>query len=479
LLSGVPDFGTGSVNVETYTESTQFRRRSNDHDPTTVHDDKILASPSLESSSCSLSVYTYAPYIYYRQHNPHLQLSLLGLSLVKVGECFALWANGGGLLGIISAIPWAYFFVVATVLETHELFIAGKPEEQDGHLDILAGQLATMTRAGGVRKIIMGASSDPRASVWYQLIWAGGAFFCASSLILTYVLLGQQTGGVVRLWAGFQAIWLIARLVVHHLTELVDTGAHRVLVERPWDALPTPMRKRVVELMVAFARYLTLVHPRELEGGRYTGDSFTSGELTSILVDTPSAMHYPLSTPHHGHISVDVQAVIGDTMLSSAAWISGSKGLTPKDLYDCCIVSFSLSSSASPARTIAIPAVRFTTCTVMATHSEVPDMETNISTRHVLHAEFIPKGSPNMGTGNWWWYYVPYGNDLWLLLKTQIPGTILGKQTAEIVNSAQITATLASGILRISLAHVDEVKHAAKLSETSRCAMVSLLAGLG
>jgi len=111
---------------------------------------------------------------------------------------------------------------------------------------------------------------------------------------------------------------------------------------------------------------------------------------------------------------------------------------------------------------MAIPAVRF------VAHPEGSDVETN-------QGSFVPKGAPNVGTGNWWWYYVPCENGLWLLLKVEIPGTILGMQTAEIVNDAQITATLASGILNISLVHVDEIKHTAELSERSRRAAISLL----
>jgi hypothetical protein len=64
LLSGVPDFGTDFVNVETYAESTQFRCGFNDPDQsfstTTVRNDNKEAS--MESQPCSLSVYTYAPY---------------------------------------------------------------------------------------------------------------------------------------------------------------------------------------------------------------------------------------------------------------------------------------------------------------------------------------------------------------------------------------------------------------------------------
>jgi hypothetical protein len=175
-------------------------------------------------------------------------------------------------------------------------------------------------------------------------------------------------------------------------------------------------------------------------------------------------------------LTVDVQAVVGDTILSSAAWITGAKGLTPKDVFDCCIVSFSLPPSSSlPARIIAIPAVRFI-AGVSASSSQEFDVETNFPTRGA--PDFIPKGSPNVNEStNSWWYYIPCEHGLWLSMKIDVPGgTIIGKQTAQIVNDAQITATLARGNLNISLAHVNEIKHTAELAQRARNVVVSLLA---
>ena len=238
------------------------------------------------------------------------------------------------------------------------------------------------------------------------------------------------------------------------------------------------MKERAVELMIAFARYQTLAHPRAYITGTttYQADSFTSEELVSILIDTPSIACYPLSKDQdHGSTTVNLGAVVGDTVLSSAAWIAGSKGLTPKDVFDCCIVSLSLpASSASPAQIVTIPAVRFV-CGVPAAGPGPFDVETTQPIGSM--SQFIPKSSTNLRPGNSWWYYIPCQNGLWLLIKQNTSRTIIGKQTAEIVNDAQITATLARGNLNISLAHAEEIRHTAELSEKARCVMVSLLAG--
>jgi hypothetical protein len=361
-----------------------------------------------------------------------------------------------------------YFFVVAMFLEARELYLARWPEDADGHVDILAGRLPTMAHSGGVRKIIIGAPRNPRTSVWWRMIWAVGAFVCTLCLILTYMLMRQQTNNIVFIWAGFQVSWMFVRIGVYHF-EPSDVVTRRMLAERPWHTLHAPTKARVLELVVACARYQTLVHPRG--PSVYNGDSFTSSELASILIDTPLRKHYPLPDGgHYDHITVNVWAVVGDTTLASAAWVSGSSGLGPRDFYDCCIVSLSVeSSSVLPAHAkVAVPAVRFFQGTPVTVPRVAFDVETNPM------PQFIPKGAPNTGGGTWW-YYVPCENSLWFLIKRETPNTITGKHKAEIVNDAQITATLSRGNMNISLTHVDEIKRTAELSEIARQAVIKLL----
>jgi hypothetical protein len=252
------------------------------------------------------------------------------------------------------------------------------------------------------------------------------------------MLMGQQSTAIVILWVGFQVFWMIARIIVCHFSEPTDVISRRMLVERPWIALPAPMKTRVLELMVACAQYQTLVHPRGFS--QYNGDSFTSSELASILVDTPFMKRYPLSCGgRRDRIAVNVRGVIGDTILASAAWITGSNELAPRDLYDCCIVSLTIESSlASSHQAVAVPAVRFFSGVPMTVPEVVLDVETQ-PTR-----QFIPKGAPNTGSGTWW-YYVPCEKDLWLLIRRESPDTIIGKQDAEIVNDIEITTTLDRG----------------------------------
>lgn len=414
---------------------------------------KINHAPSLipaEAERNTFFVYTYTPYTFYRHHHIHFQITVLALSVLKLGELFALRAYGGGTLMVIVIFPWAYFFAVAVFLEAREILLAHKPEALNGHLDILAGRLPSMTYSRGTRKIILGAPCNPRTSLWWRIVWAVGAVVCLSSLILTYIFLKQQANEVVLLWTGFQLSWMLARLCVYHFGEPTDGVPLRMLVERPWDSIPESAKARVLELMVACAQYQTLVHPRT--PALYNGDSFTSSELASILIDTPLRRQYPL--PNLGlcnRITVNVRAVVGDTTLASAVWISGLEGLTPEDLYDCCI---------------AIPAIRF--------FASIPEVPFDVSTNPI--PQVLPKGSPCIGSGTWW-YHVPCENGLWLQIKANTPDSIIGKQNAELVDDAHITDTLARGDWRVSLVHVDEIKRTVELSEMARQAVVKLLVG--
>lgn len=166
LLSKVPDAIIDSPSVATYTAHT---RESHDHDQgislPVMRKTGYTPSP-VEIQPSSPSVHTYAPYRYYRHHNFRLQTSVLTLSALKLGKYFFLRAYGAPLLGIIVTIPWLYFFTVAVFLEARELYLARRPEEINGHLDILVGQLPSIARSGGVRKMIIGATRNPRTSIW-------------------------------------------------------------------------------------------------------------------------------------------------------------------------------------------------------------------------------------------------------------------------------------------------------------------------
>lgn len=422
-----------------------------------------------ESEPGSLRVFTYADYRYTRLHSVRFQSIAIILSLGKLIECFVVTIYGGGLLGISTAVPWAYFFMFAVYLETQEIILRKRPEDPEGELDIIAGRLPTTSQPGGTRKILLGVASNPRTMTWWRSIWALGAVVSTISLLLTYFLLGQQTKQVVYMWAGFQVFWMGARVLVHYYADSKDPLAYRALAERPWATVPTSLRLRIIDLAVDLARYQTTIHPRgEIA---YRDDSFDSKTLAAICSN--DAFFYS-SYPFHNSITstssvqVDILSVVGDTMLSSIAWIAGST-LAPKDLYDSCILTLSIAASvATTSQTISVPAARVLAGIPVI---DIPDREAN----EASYPQFPPRGLPNLGVGISWWYYIPCSSGSWLLIKRNAGTTMIGKAIAEVLSDNQVTALLSAGNLHISIAHVDEVKQIIDFSQKAHTAIIKLV----
>jgi hypothetical protein len=84
--------------------------------------------------------------------------------------------------------------------------------------------------------------------------------------------------------------------------------------------------------MSALAGYLTSVHPRRQIS--YRNAAIVPEELQTILFHSSSTSHYPLPDDNPSFaarkrifIEIDITAIIGDPMLSSAAWIGGTQRL--------------------------------------------------------------------------------------------------------------------------------------------------------
>ncbi|KAJ7583393.1 hypothetical protein C8J56DRAFT_894089 [Mycena floridula] len=416
-----------------------------------------------------LQIFTYGNYPFCRLQS-RIQGPAIVMSVTKLVEFYILWKKGAFLLGMTSAIPWAYFFLAAMLIQTREILLGRHPEPEIGGLDIIAGQLPMVSRQGGPRKIILGASENPRTSLIWRVFWAMGAIVSTASIVLTYITMGQQPRTVVFIWAGFQLLWLAARILVYHLADpAADPMALRMLVVRPWSVLPMGLKARVIELTLALSKCQSLVHPRGQP--QYADDSFVSSDLTLISDDgikSPDLLVYPLSDSTLSSVSVEIRAVFGDTSLSSAMWINGAY-TTPMDLYDSCIVVFSIRQSASsPRRSVVVPAARVLSGTAGMEARERLDPERNMPV-------FVPKGAPNVGYGLIWFYWIPCRTGLWLQI--QIPGRTkkAGIHEAEVRTDAQVTALLAAGTINVGLKHVDEVKATVELSRKARESLLDLL----
>jgi hypothetical protein len=367
-------------------------------------------------------------------------------------------------------MPWLFFFVGALLMEIRELILGRKPEYELGTLDIVAGQLPMLRRPGGARKIILGVEENARTSGLWRVFWAAGALVSMASILSAYLVLGDQPPSTLFFWAGFQLLWLVLRLVVYHVTEPADPMALRMLVVRPWATLSASLKERVIDLTFACAQCQTFTHPRG--DPRYKEEAFTAHELELLLdgSDASTPMVFPLPDIPPPSLQVDIKTIFGDTSIASAMWITGTHAATPMDLYDCCVVVFTLRDprGEKPHRTIAVPATR----AFSGVSALLADSEKSVPL-------FVPKGVTNAGEGlTWtWWYWIPCSAGLWLQLQIpgDGPGRVLGKHRAEVRTDAQVTALLAAGKLNIGLTSVEDVKDVVELSRKGRESFLQLL----
>jgi hypothetical protein len=185
--------------------------------------------------------------------------------------------------------------------------------------------------------------------------------------------------------------------------------AGRPMKESGLEALSPSMKLRVANLVLGVGQYQAHVHPRNWDA--YLDDSFSKRQIARLLAPenmsevyplppvrtsstssrnslrTPSVsfstsslssstsslsssnsflpissektMRLPMSAAASRTIKVNIPAVIGDTSLSSAAWMLGDTKYSPMDLYDSCIVVFEVTFPApnflSSSSTILFP----------------------------------------------------------------------------------------------------------------------------
>jgi hypothetical protein len=232
-------------------------------------------------------------------------------------------------------------------------------------------------------------------------------------------------------------------------------------------------------LMSSLSSHLISVHPRgEIA---YRTAAVAPEELRIIIFDSSSSLYYPLpqvidsfAVPKKKLIEIEINAVIGDPTLSSAAWIAGAQHLTPTDLYDCCIVSFRISTPKLdvPPQVITIPCARV--LSGIPIFAKIwPRIDEEV-TRLPGPPQFVPKHTGNLG-GNWC-YFIPCELGLWLYFKKNITEDVVGKYSAEVLTDIQVTAMLAEGDMNISLSHVDDIKQIVDLSEQARQILLQILA---
>ena len=357
---------------------------------------ELSSTPSADSL---LTIYTHYPYAFHRLHHLRFQIAVLSLSLLKSLEIYTLFLLGGTLVAMLSGVPFLFSLLSGVCLEIHDIITSRRPVEIDSHLDLIAASpLPTTKRLGGPRKIVLGASPNSRtSSLWWKFFWIATGTLQTLSTVLSYFLLGQQKAVFVFTWAGFQLFWLVARILIFNLTENTHPMADRPMKGSKLEALSPSMKLRVANLVLAVGQYQAHVHPRNWDG--YLDDSFSTRQIARLLTPENMSRVYPLlpartsstnssdslqtlsfstsslssswtpsvsssssflsnrtvllpmSSAASRTIKVNVLAVIGDTTLSSAAWMLGNSEDSPMDLYDSCIVVFQVTSSSFSSST--------------------------------------------------------------------------------------------------------------------------------
>ena len=372
----------------------------------------------------------------------------LGASLIKLIEPCTFWYTGSYNLAWTSSLSYLYFFVGALVLMIIR-FYDRKPESATyGPLDLLAGQLPTPMRPGGPRKIFLGAQQSRQEGVAWRLIWAPGAIVTTASLFFTYINLSQSENNTVFTWAGFQVVWLLARLVFHHFANFNFPPERRMITELPpLDTLGGPQKHRILDLALAVAQYQTLVHPRGAHS--YQEDLLAVDVIKTQLKELKLSPFYAVheSLPASTTFDIWITHIIGDTALNSAAWLSDSK-LGGMDLYDACIVLFHDGHD-----TYAVPSVRALSGKSIIAYS---DSETGRGA-----GQKVPKGAGNLGWGIEWLFWIPCGESGWMVTQSDQMKTI-GMRKAEIMTDAQVTRRLGFNDFQISLSDAEEVRVTAK-----------------
>ncbi|MCJ1352403.1 MAG: hypothetical protein MMC33_002387 [Icmadophila ericetorum] len=124
-------------------------------------------------------------------------------------------------------------------------------------------------------------------------------------------------------------------------------------------------------------------------------------------------------------VYVSIDAVVGDTILASSAWVQGPKN-TGLDLYDYCLVFLNIQGIR-----VAIPSVRVLAGTSIAM-IDVEEKTGNYP--DAMHR----KGSRNIGWGIAWWYWIPCGEGR-LLQAFSTDMKTLGSRETKVVSDAQVT----------------------------------------
>ncbi|TDL15447.1 hypothetical protein BD410DRAFT_120589 [Rickenella mellea] len=373
------------------------------------------------------------------------------LSAVKLIEVFTLLYLGGQHLWWITSLPWLVSFTGAVLLQIRGL---GRDDLNIAQSDIIAGTLPSPLSPGREKKIVLGVPANSRRHLIWLVIWAILPAVVVSSVIGTFLLLPTQSAPVVYAWAAFQALWLLARLVIYYVTEGISYQTSAALpLRQSWKEASTSSRRRAINLLFAVSKQQVTIHPRgaapyahdRMSGLAVAGlFDVVQWELTDLIPLVSVPEDAGVLTPSGGgfKVPVDVVAVIGDTVLRTFAWAQGVT-IDHSDTYDSVLIFIRIQGSL-----FAIPAAHVWCCECLG--------NTALRHRGSRHGSVCPEAK--------WISWIPVRDatvekhdtkDLFVQLDS---GKTLGRMTGTLLTSAELHRRLQIRTWKnISLSKVEEV----------------------
>jgi hypothetical protein len=419
----------------------------------------ILHAIPSSSPGEDLKVYSFIPDPWRKETASHHSwidwISLLFSMIAKLAEFIVLRRYGASPLAWITISTWLLFFSGALVLQLHGL----RRQALDSEIDTITGSLPTCSTAGGARKVLLGIPKSPRLHIIWRITWGIGGVIGIATVVATYIALSHSSSNeVFFIWTGFQALWLGMRSTLFYLLSDREGQYHVGLKGKPWAKANPQEKARLRRLVFALSKYQIHQHPRSPLS--YVEDMDSVDKLENVQSE------YPLSSGEKT-ITISVQDVIPDTILSSLSWVFGSKQ-GGYDFYDTAIIILN-----TPNGTISIPAARaLSTKTLLL---ENLDAEQGSGDTHLPRGGLLPQGGVASSWGRsidvQWWYWIPCSGGHWLFFTTEQTKS-KGSSKAVVMSDQQVTDMLGSGKIYISLRHVDEVK---EIVENSTIACTHLL----
>ncbi|KAF8465006.1 hypothetical protein BDZ91DRAFT_795137 [Kalaharituber pfeilii] len=258
-------------------------------------------------------------------------------SMSKVIEILVLYNAGAEKLWWLTALAWMPCFMTAITLQ-----LAGmsRYNSEMGVIDMIAGDLPSALHPGGQGKILLGMPGNICHTLIWKAHWGIQTASCLACVIAVFSNLASQPTQIVYIWALFQSIWLIMRVLICNSGWLASSGPeHAMAIGRPWSGSSMGSRRRTLELVFTLAQYQVTIHPR----GHfvYQEDILSVAEVVRIWtgIDWAISEFLPLNSyaaasyspidQHHisgqqpKGIEIEIVGVVGDIVLRSASWMKG------------------------------------------------------------------------------------------------------------------------------------------------------------